>query len=315
MKIVVAGASGFVGRRLVPRLVADGHTVHCGSRRPDSSRPAEWTWVRLDVDAPETVDAAMRGADVVVYLVHHMSGTHGPELLTREAASADAFVAAAGRAGVRRIVYLGGPRPVGEPSPHLKARLVTGERLRGSSVSCIELRAAMIVGAGSESWTMVRDLALRLPVMVLPSWLGTRSSPVVIADVVDALAAAATDELTGSGAFDLPGPEVLTAREILERVAATVGIRPIMIPVPVLTPGLSSHWLRLVTRADFEVARQLVSGLSSDLIPDRPGYWARMGERGPTALAVAMTDAIAHDEIRGPGRRWEALVRRIGRKI
>ena len=315
MNVVVAGASGFVGRQLVPRLLADGHTVRCGTRDPDRARRDDRTWCRLDVDVPETLDAALAGADALVYLVHHMSGTHGPELLARETASASAVVAAVARQGVRRIVYLGGPRPAGEPSEHLQARLKSGEVLRSTSVSCIELRAAMIIGAGSESWTMVRDLALRLPVMVLPSWLATRSSPVAVGDVIDALAAAVVDDLQGSAAFDLPGPELLHASEILVRAAATAGFRPVMIPVPILTPSLSSHWLRLVTRADFEVARQLVDGLRFDLIPTGLGYWERMGGRRPTPLDAAMRKAIAEDAIRGPGRAWEAVVRRIGRRL
>lgn len=315
MIVVVAGASGFVGHHLVDRLLADGHTVRCGTRRPDTAQPPDRDWVRLDVDRPDTLDAAFAGADALVYLVHQMAGAHGPDLLAREAASADRIVAAAARHRLRRIVYLGGPKPVGAPSEHLAARLVTGERLRGSAVSCIELRAAMIIGAGSESWTMVRDLALRLPVMVLPSWLSTRSSPIGIGDVVDALAAAVTDPLEGSQAFDLPGPEVLSARDILTRAAATAGFQPVMFPMPVLTPSLSAHWLRLVTRADYGVARQLVDGLQSDLLPDGLGYWARLDGRRPTPLDEVMRQAIADDEIRGVGRRWEAAARWIGWRV
>ncbi len=315
MIVVVAGASGFVGRHLVARLLADGHTVRCGTRNPATARPADRDWVRLDVDRPETLDAALAGADALVYLVHQMAGSHGPDLLAREAASATAIAASAERHGLRRIVYLGGPKPAGAPSEHLVARLVTGERLRASTVSCIELRAAMIIGAGSESWTMVRDLALRLPVMVLPAWLSTRSSPVGVADVVDALAAAVVDPLEGSAAFDLPGPEVLSARDILTRAAATAGFRPVMLPVPVLTPSLSAHWLRLVTRANHDVARQLVDGLQSDLVTEDAGYWARLGGRARTPLDEVMRQAIAADEVSGVGRRWEAAARWIGWKV
>ncbi len=309
--MVVAGASGFVGRRLVARLRAEGHTVRCGTRNVEAARPRDGSWVRLDVDHPETLGPALAGADALVYLVHQMGGGHGADLTAREAASADAVASAASAAGLRRIVYLGGPKPVGEPSPHLAARLLTGERLRAGAVSCIELRAAMIIGAGSESWTMVRDLALRLPVMVLPAWLATRSAPVAIDDVIEALSAAVVDDLSGSAAFDLPGPELISAREILTRAASVRGIRPVMIPIPVLTPGLSSHWLRLVTRADYGVARQLVEGLASDLVPDPVGYWARMGGRSPTPLAVAMRQALEGDLIEGKGRRWESVVGRL----
>lgn len=315
MIVVVAGASGFVGRHLVARLLADGHTVRCGTRDPASARPVDRDWVRLDVDKPETLDGALRGAHALVYLVHQMAGAHGADLLAREAASASAIVDAAVRHGLRRIVYLGGPKPAGVPSEHLAARLVTGERLRASSVSCIELRAAMIIGAGSESWTMVRDLALRLPVMVLPAWLSTRSAPIGVDDVVDALAAAVVDPLEGSAAFDLPGPEALSAKDILTRAAATAGFRPIMFPLPILTPSLSAHWLRLVTRADYGVARQLVDGLQSDLVTEGLGYWARMGGRTPTPLDTVMRRAISADEVRGAGQRWEAAARWIGWRV
>lgn len=315
MNVVVAGASGFVGRHLVERLRADGHTVACGTRRPETATPEGWGWVALDVDRPETLDAALAGADALVYLVHQMAGGHGPELLAHEEASADRVVAAAERNGLRRIVYLGGPRPVGAPSPHLEARLRTGERLRSGPVSCIELRAAMIVGAGSESWTMVRDLAMRLPIMLLPSWLSTKSSPIGLADVLDALAAAVVDDLAGSQAFDLPGPELLSAREVLTRAAATAGFRPVMIPVPVLTPKLSAHWLRFVTRADYGVARQLVAGLSTDLPGDGPSYWDRMGGQRPRPLDAVMREAIAGDPIGRAGRRWERVVRSVGRPV
>ncbi len=315
MIVVVAGASGFVGRHLVERLLADGHVVRCGTRRPETARPPEREWVRLDVDRPETLDAAFAGADALVYLVHQMAGAHGVDLRVREAVSSKAIVAAAERHGLRRIVYLGGPKPAGTPSEHLAARLATGERLRSSPVSCIELRAAMIIGAGSESWTMVRDLALRLPVMVLPSWLSTRSSPIGVGDVVDALATAVVDPLEGSAAFDLPGPEALSARDLLTRAAATAGFRPIMFPLPVLTPSLSAHWLRLVTRADYGVARQLVDGLQSDLVPAGLGYWERMNGRRPRGLDEVMREAIAADHVRGAGQRWEAAARWIGWRV
>ena len=315
MKVVAAGASGFVGRNLVARLVADGHGVRCGTRNPAKATPATWGWVTLDVDRPETLDAAFAGCDALVYLVHQMGGGHGPDLLRHEAEAADHVIAAAKRQGLRRIVYLGAPRPAGEASPHLEARLRTGERLRSSDISCIELRASMIIGAGSESWTMVRDLAMRLPIMVLPSWLATRSSPIGITDVVDALAAAVVDDLTVSRAYDLPGPEYLSAREVLNRAAATSGFRPVMIPVPILTPKLSAHWLQFVTRADYAVARQLVAGLGCDLPCNGPSYWDRMDRHRPRPLDEVMAEALAGDPITGSGRRWEGFVRRVAWRV
>ncbi|MEQ1572161.1 MAG: NAD(P)H-binding protein [Myxococcota bacterium] len=309
--IVVAGASGFVGRHLVRRLVDAGRPVRQGTRaagRPDEPGAP---WVVFDVDSGDGLDLALTGADALVYLVHSLAH-RGPDLIAREEASAERVRSAAERAGVRRIVYLGGPWPAGEPSVHLRARLRTGEVLRAGSVSTVELRASMIVGAGSESWQMCRDLALRLPVMVLPRWLATRTQPIGIDDVGEALLAAIDLPLVGSAAFDLPGPEVLTARQILERIAARSGFRPVMVPVPVLTPRLSSWWLRFVTRADTGVARQLVDGLTSDLVAADEGFWRHLPGRSPTPFDEVVERALADE---GPSPRWERWARRLGRPL
>lgn len=310
--IVVAGASGFVGRHVVQRLVEGGREVRRGTRRPEQATGAGPPWVLLDVDTGAGLEAALAGADALVYLVHGL-GTHGPDLLAEEEAAARRVLAAAERAGARRIVYLGAPAPFSTPSPHLAARLRTGELLRSGKVSTIELRAAMIIGVGSASWQMCRDLALRLPVMILPRWLATRTQPIGIDDVVDAIVVAIDLPSEGSAAFDLPGPEVLDARQILERVAAQAGFRPAMVPVPVLTPRLSSWWLRFVTRADYDVARQLVDGLTSDLIAADEGFWRHMGGRSPTPFDEVVRRAIRGE---GPpaelsGRLWERAVRRL----
>jgi uncharacterized protein YbjT (DUF2867 family) len=313
--VVVAGASGFVGRHAVARLRADGHTVRCGTRRPNTAKPQDGSWVLLDVDRADTLDRALAGADALVYLVHQMAGGHTGDLLAQERAAADRVAAAAQRQGLRRIVYLGAPVPSGPPSPHLAARLVTGERLRAGPTPCLELRASMIIGAGSESWTMVRDLALRLPVMLLPRWLKTRTSPVGLRDVVRALAAAVVDPIEGSHAFDLPGPELLSARDILTRTAAIAGFRAVMVPVPVLTPSLSAHWLRLVTRADYDIARQLVDGLIFDLPGQGASYWSRMPEGAPTPLDDVIRAALDEDDVRGLGRYWERAAKWVGTKV
>lgn len=291
---VICGARGFVGSHLTQALVERGHTVRAGSRHPervDDTRP-EVTWVELDVERPETLGPAFEGADAVVYLVHQMSDG-GAGLEAREAASALAVREAAEAAGVRRLVYLGGPAPTGPISKHLAARLRTGQILRGGSLSAIELRAGMIIGAGSESWWIVRDLALRLPVMVLPRWLRNRSEPIAIDDVVRALIRAIEQEHEGSAWYDLPGPEQLTARQILERVAGVLHLRPWMFPVPVLTPRLSSHWLRLVTRADYVVSRQLVDGLNADLVATGTTFWALHPDLERTPFDTGVERAFA----------------------
>jgi uncharacterized protein YbjT (DUF2867 family) len=313
--VVVAGASGFVGRNLVAALA--GRAVRCGSRDPGgaAARFPDRAWVHLDLDDPATLEPAFAGADALIYLVHSLGAEHSADLVAHERATAERVRSAAERAGLRRIVYLGGPRPEGTPSPHLQARLQTGEILRTGPTSTIELRASMIVGAGSESWKMCRDLALRLPLMALPPWASTRTQPIGIDDVVAALTAAIDDPLPGSAAFDLPGPEILTAREVLERTAAHAGFRPVMVPIAFLTPRISSLWLRFVTGADYALARQLVDGMSADLIGDEPGYWARMGDFRRTPFDQAVARALAGDPPPvGVSGAVERVARRIGRR-
>ena len=183
-------------------------------------------------------------------------------------------------------------------------------------MSTIELRAGMVIGAESESWLMVRDLAHRLPVMILPSWLKSRSQPIGIDDVVVALAQAIQFPSDASHVFDLPGPETLTAREILERTSAIIGIRPVMIPVPVLTPKLSSHWLRFVTRANFKVAKKLVQGLTCDLMSTGESFWEHLPTE-PTPFEEAVQRALANED---PSTRtrvarvWERGVRWVAKE-
>ena len=204
-------------------------------------------------------------------------------------------VGAAEGAGVERIVYLGGVEPAGEPSNHLRARLETGQLLRAAKVPCLELRASMIVGSGSASWTIVRDLAARLPAMVLPAWLGHRSEPVAVEDVVAALTAAARLPLRESAAWDLPGPEALSGIQILLRIAALMDRRPFIFRVPFVTPRLSSHWIRLVTRADYHLAAELVEGLTSDLLARGAGFWELSGLPAPRTLERAALAALEED--------------------
>lgn len=300
--MLIVGGTGFVGRHLGPALAARGWDVRIGSRRSPSCT--------VDLDRPETLAPALAGCDAAVYLVHRMADPG--DLADAERRNARAFRDAAERAGLRRVVYLGGPTPAGVPSEHLASRIATGEILRGGSVSTIELRAGMIVGEGSESWTICRDLALRLPVMLLPSWLGTRSQPIGIDDVVGALADALDDPHAGSAWFDLPGPETLTARAILERIAAIRGMRPVMVPVPVLTPRLSSAWLKLVTRADYRVARKLVEGLAHDLVSEGPSWWTHVG-RAPEPFDDAARKALLSEGTPDRGARWERLAARVAR--
>jgi uncharacterized protein YbjT (DUF2867 family) len=258
---------------LYPKLVDAGFAVVSGSRNPEQAEQKfrGRAFKKLDLEDYHSVLAALHGCDAAVYLVHSMAEGSGYE--KREERAAITFLRAAEQAGVKRIVYLGGIQPQAKPSRHLQSRAVTGEMLRSGRVSTIELQAAMVIGAGSESWRIVRDLAARLPLMVLPKWLESRSQPIYVDDVVVALRHALTVDVEGSAVFALPGPEIISAREILVRTAQQLGLSPPMMQVPVITPRLSSYWISIVTRANEHISRQLVEGLSSDLVAPDDGFW------------------------------------------
>ena len=293
-RVLLTGATGFIGKNLYRPMEAAGYYVRCLTRKLDEAQGLwpDRQWVRGDIGDPSTLPAAMEGCDFAFYLVHGM-GSHRPGWAEEELRWARNFARAAQQAGVSRIVYLGGVAPQGTPSEHLLSRLNTGEALRAGQVPCLELRAGMIIGAGSASWTIVRDLAARLPAMVLPAWLEYRSEPVAVDEVLAALLAGLRIELPESTWWDIPGPEALSGREILLRVAAVLGRKPILMKVPLVTPRLSSHWIRLVTRADYTVARELVEGLTSDLLATRRGFWDEAGLPLPMALEEAVHRALA----------------------
>lgn len=295
-RMLLTGATGFIGHRVFRGLREDGWSVRCLTRRPDAVRQAwpERDWVGGDAEDGEALARAMDGCRVAFYLIHGMAELQ-QGWVEREIATAERFAKIAHHSGIERIIYLGGVAPAGKPSPHLRARLETGQALRAGPVPCMELRAAMIVGAGSASWTIVRDLAARLPAMVLPAWLSHRSEPVAVDDVVSALVRATRMPLSGSDLWDLPGPEALTGEEILLRVAACMGRKPLLLRVPFVTPKLSSHWIRLVTRTDHRLAAELVEGLTSDLLANRYGFWAAAGLPEPLCLREGASKALVDE--------------------
>ncbi len=295
MKVLLTGATGFIGRSLYPALVAAGAEVVCGSRDPRrAAQDGSRNWVELDVERPETIESAIEGCDAAIYLVHAMSG--GADYPEKEALGASNFLRAATAAGVRRIVYLGGVLPAGQRvSKHLRSRQQTGEILRSGAVSTIELRAAMIIGAQSASWSMVRDLAARLPAMLLPRWLRNHSHPIAVDDVVSGLLTALTLPGTASRVFELPGAERIAHRDLLRRVAAMLGHSRVMFDVPVLTPRLSSYWIALVTRVDLTLARELVEGVRYDLEPKGEILWDHC-DQVPMSLDAAVRLALKDEK-------------------
>ena len=319
--ILLTGATGFVGRHLAAALEGAGVALRCGTRSPERAR-GQWprrAWVELDLDRPHTLAPALASCRAAFYLVHSV-GQEG-DYAERERGAATDFRAAAERAGVERIVYLGGVAPAGQPSSHLRSRLEVGEILRAGEVATAELRAAMVVGAGGESWLIVQQLAARLPAMLLPRWLRNRSCPVAIEDVVAALLSALDLRPGWSGWLDVPGPVAISHRDLLLKVAAQLGHRPPILDLPVLSPRLSSYWIGLVTSADLSLARELVEGLRSDLLPADEGIWRLLPQWPRTPLDVAVERALADtqarpspgpamtERLRGLGARWAAARR------
>lgn len=312
-RVLLTGASGFVGWYLGAALEAARHDVRRASRKPP--RQAKQRWIEVDVERPETVEAALDGCEIAYYLVHQLgAGRDYPE---REAKAALAFRSACEARGVRRIVYLGGPMPRGvRPSAHLESRRRTGEILAGGRISTIELRAAMIIGAGSGSWRILRDLAQRLPLMLLPRWSQFVSWPVAIDDVVAALLVAGTLPEPCGGCYDLPGPERITHFELLRRAAKLLGKRPWLFSVPLLTPALSAYWIAAVTRVDLSLTRELLQGLKGDLDPNGESFWQHLPRRSPLPLDEAMRRAIEDIDDDGErlpiaGQRMAALARAL----
>ena len=287
--LLLTGATGFVGGAVRPALVENGWRVRCLTRDAARARrrQPDLDWVQGDVADEASSASVLAGCQAALYLVHGIG--EGADYQAREVSAAGCFSKAAASAGVERIVYLGGVAPAGVCSDHLRSRLEVGAALRSGPVKTIELRASMIVGHGSLSWLIVRDLAARLPVMVLPRWLKSRTQPVAIDDVVIALVRALQLPLAASTWFDIPGPATLAGKEILEETARVMGLRhPRTIAVPLLSPRLSSLWVRFVTRAKWSVAREVVVGLTEDLLAHDDRFWQLVGhpQRMPFAEAA-----------------------------
>jgi uncharacterized protein YbjT (DUF2867 family) len=304
----VLGATGFVGRALVAALTAAGEPVRAASRRAEGTSDSVER-VACDLERAETLRPVLDGCDVVYYLVHSLGRADFREA-DRRCAHNVASAAAASRC--QRIIYLGGVSPRGRASEHLASRLEVGEILRAGSVLAVELRASMIIGNGSASWRIVRDLAARLPFMVFPRWLDSKTCPIALSDVITALLDARDVPLTESAWFDIPGPEALSAREMLEIVTDLDGRRIPSIRVPVLTPALSAMWLRIVSGAEYAVARELVLGLSEDLLPQR-SFWD-VASHGPSlSFRAAAASALSSDKPASAlVRALESVVRRLG---
>jgi uncharacterized protein YbjT (DUF2867 family) len=262
VKVAVLGATGTIGRALVPHL-ALGHEVVAVSRRPPGAANGV-QWRAADVTDADAVRRVLEGVDVAYYLVHSLGAADFEE---RDRVAAQSTARAAEAASVRQLVYLGGlARRSDDLSPHLRSRAETAEVLASGAVPVTTLRAAMVVGPGSAAFETIVALVDRLPGMICPRWVSTPTQPIALDDVVAYLAAVAGREAAFARSFDAGGPEVMTYRQMIERIGRLRGKRPRIVEVPVLTPRLSSWWLRLVTPVQSGVARPLVEGLRNPTV-------------------------------------------------
>ena len=294
--VLLAGATGYVGGRLVPLLEAKDVALRCLARNPEklhSHVTAKTEVVQGDVLDPASLERAMQGITTAYYLVHLMKSSADFEKEDRQAAQN--FAQAARQAGVLRIIYLGGlGDDGGKLSPHLRSRHEVGRILRESDIECIEFRASVVIGAGSLSFTLVRSLTDRLPVMICPRWLATPTQPIAVDDILAYLLAAMDLPPGPSRTFEVGSPDVVTYGDIIREYARQRGLHRWLISVPILTPYLSSLWLGLVTPASAEVGRHLIEGLRNPTVVRDRSALAVFSIR-PMGIREAIRKALEED--------------------
>lgn len=301
---LVFGASGYIGSHLVPRLVQRGHRVRAAARHREVLEGREWVAVDLvaaDALKTQTLKAALAGMEVAYYLVHSMAA--GRDFARLDRIAADHFREAAEHAGLRRIIYLGGVQPHAAASEHLASRRETGERLRAGHVPVTEVRAGIIVGPGSAAFEVIRDLVYHLPVMVTPRWVRSRVQPIALEDLLEYLIRLPELDAAAGGIFDVGGPEVLSYEQLIRQFAEVVGKRPLIIPVPLLSPRLSSYWLELITAVPVNVGRALVEGLRHDILSNDTAIRALIPMRLHT-YKEAVVEALQAEQRSAIPARW-----------
>ena len=305
--ILLTGATGYIGGRLLRVLEEGGHAVRCLARHPEKVAATKPTTQVVAGDCLDeaSLDRALPGVQCAYYLVHSMAaGSHFADL---DRQAADNFGRAAARAGVRRIVYLGGlTDKTSSLSAHLRSREETGEALRAGGVPVIEFRASVVIGAGSLSFQIIRALVERLPVMVCPRWVATPTQPIAIDDVLSYLMAALVVPARNGGVFEIGGPEVVSYGDMMREYARLRGLHRLLLPVPILTPHLSGLWLALVTPAQARVGRALVDGLKNATIV-RSAEAQTAFRIEPMTLRASFVKAIED----GAEERWKRDTRTI----
>ena len=307
--VLLTGPTGFIGGRLLYALDAKGFTVRCLVRKGESLRPPrplqrEPAVVYADLLDADTLPPALEGAGSAYYLVHSMGGRSIKETMAfadRDRRCAENFLRAAEKAGVKRIIYLGGLGEVGKGlSEHLSSRQEVARILQSGTVKTTALRAAVIIGAGGASFEIIRSLAERLPVMLCPRWVDTRSQPIAVENVIDYLAGCLENEATAGLTLDIGGPDIMTYRDLMLLYARVRGLKRWIVTVPVLTPKLSAFWVNLITTVPAGIVYPLIEGLKNEVICRDN----RIRELVPVTLK-SMDEALctALTEVReGPGK-------------
>jgi uncharacterized protein YbjT (DUF2867 family) len=290
-RVLVFGASGYVGRHLTARLLAEGYAVRAAARRRAPLEAEGWRGAELvaaDALEPASLAAALEGVEAAYYLVHSMMA--GGDFPARDRRAAANFRDAAAAAGVRRIIYLGGLAPLAPDTMHLASRVETGEILRQGPVPVTELRCGIIVGPGSAAFEVMRDLVAHLPVMVTPRWIYSKSPPLALDELLDYLIALPWIDAAAGRVLEAGGPDRYTYDDMMRELARRLGRRqPWIIPVPLLTPRLSSYWLALVTATPVNVASALITGLKHDLAADD----SELRRLVPDVRRIGFAEAIA----------------------
>lgn len=310
--ILLTGATGYVGGRLLTALERAGHHVRCLARRPEALRHRAGPRVQIaagDVQDPAALQRALAGCEVAYYLVHSMGVARGFEEADRRAAAS--FGRAARAAGVRRIIYLGGLGSGPALSRHLASRQEVGRVLAASGVPTLEFRASIVIGSGSLSFEMLRALVERLPVMVTPRWVRTRTQPIAIEDLIAYLVAALDLDLPESRVFEIGGADVVSYEELMREYARQRGLRRLIVPVPVLSPTLSSLWLGLVTPLYARVGRKLVDGLRNPTVITDDAARRTFALR-PRGFRDAIARALAHEDREVAETRWSDALSAAG---
>jgi uncharacterized protein YbjT (DUF2867 family) len=302
--ILLTGATGYVGGRLRRALEADGRRLRCMARRPEYLQPrvAEGTEVVAgDVLQPESLAGALKGVDTAYYLIHSMAAAR--DYASNDRRGAESFARAAREAGVRRIVYLGGLGEGVGLSRHLASRQEVGRILRDSGLPTLEFRASIVIGSGSLSFELVRALVEKLPAMVTPSWVDTPTQPIGVEDLVAYLVAALDRPLERSVVYEIGGPDRVSYGELMREYGRLRGLRRAMIPVPVLTPRLSSLWLALVSPVYSQVGRELIDGVRNPTVV-RDDRALRDFTIRPRGVREMLARALVNEDLGFAATRW-----------